>query len=155
MKSLRLVPIVSLVSLTVLFSACEKEGTVIHAAASTPYLYGQTLSASSHDSLTGKEFVFDELVWAYDVDGAANLYLGIENRPDLFCDSNRPVIVSLKPNSQNTWVTAEKFQYPNSSEFVFSIYSRGLFIFHNPQIFPWSPDTHLAGNVFSVRVKFL
>lgn len=154
MKSACIVSIVSSV-LLIFFSSCKKEVTVIHAAASTPPLYGQTPSTSPNDSLKGKEFVFNELVWTYDNDGAANLYLGIENRPDLFSNGDRSVIVLLKPNSLNTWTTADKFLYPNSSEFVYGIYAKSLFIFHNPQIFPWSPDTHLAGKVFSVKVKFL
>jgi hypothetical protein len=107
------------------------------------------------DSLTGQEFIFNGLVWAYDVDGGGNLYIGVENRPELFSNNNRSVEVSVKPDSLNTWTIAEKFHYPNSSEFVYSIYSNSLFLFHNPHIFPWSADTHLAGKVFSVKVKFL
>ena len=113
------------------------------------------LSTSPQDSLTGRELIFNELVWAYDADGSGNLYIGVENRPELFSNNNRSVEVSVKPGSSNAWTIAEKFQYPNSSEFVYSIYSNSLFLFHNPHIFPWSADTHLAGKVFSVKVRFL
>ncbi|TMI86640.1 MAG: hypothetical protein E6H08_20585, partial [Bacteroidetes bacterium] len=76
------------------------------------------LSTSPQDSLTGREFIFNELVWAYDVDGGGNLYIGVENRPELFGNNNRSVEVSVKPDSSNTWTTIEKLLYPNSSEFV-------------------------------------
>jgi hypothetical protein len=118
---------------------------------------GQTICLPyiTRDSLTGKAFIFDGLVWAYDFDGGANLYIGIENRPDLFADSSRPVEVSVKPDSSNIWLATGRFQYPVSTEYVYGMYSNSLFIFHHPHIFPWSPDTHLAGAMFSVRVKFL
>jgi len=136
---------------SIALASCKKENDVTPAVI-PPQI---NLSTSPQDSLTGREFIFNELVWAYDVDGGGNLYIGIENRPELFSNSNRSVEVSVKPDSSNTWTTIEKFQYPNSSEYVYSIYSNSLFLFHNPHIFPWSADTHLAGKVFSVKVKFL
>jgi len=142
---------------SVAFTSCKKENYVPPVVIAP--LGGKTdsasLSTSRKDSLTGQEFIFNELVWAYDLDGGANLYIGVENRPELFSNNNRSVEVSVKPDSSNTWTTIEKFQYPNSSEFVYSIYSNSLFVFHNPHIFSWSADTHLAGKVFSVKVKFL
>ena len=136
---------------SIALASCKKENDVTPAVI-PPQI---NLSTSPQDSLTGRDFIFNELVWAYDVDGGGNLYIGIENRPELFSNSNRSVEVSVKPDSSNTWTTIEKFQYPNSSEYVYSIYSNSHFLFHNPHIFPWSADTHLAGNVFSVKVKFL
>jgi len=142
---------------SIALTSCKKENYVPPVVIAR--LGGKTdstsLSTSRKDSLTGQEFILNELVWAYDVDGGGNLYIGVENRPELFSNSNRSVEVSVKPDSANTWTIAEKFQYPNSSEFVYSIYSNSLFVFHNPHIFPWSADTHLAGKVFSVKVKFL
>jgi len=142
---------------SVAFTSCKKENYVPPVVIAP--LGGKTdsaiLSTSPRDSLTGREFIFNELVWAYDVDGGGNLYIGVENRPELFSNNNRSVEVSVKPDSSNTWTTIEKFQYPNSSEYVYSIYSNSLFLFHNPHIFPWSADTHLAVKVFSVKVKFL
>ena len=142
---------------SVAFTSCKKENYVPPVVIAP--LGGKTdsasLSTSPRDSLSGQEFIFNELVWAYDVDGGGNLYIGVENRPEIFSNINRIIEVSVKLDSLNTWTTIEKFQYPNSSEFVYSIYSNSLFVFHNPQIFPWSADTHLAGKVFSVKVKFL
>ena len=134
---------------SVAFTSCKKENDVPPVVI-PPQI---KLSTSLQDSLTGPEFIFNELVWAYDVDGGGNLYIGVENRPEIFSNINRTIEVSVKPDSSNTWTIAEKFRYPNSSEFVYSIYSNSLFVFHNPQIFPWSADTHLAGKVFSVKVK--
>ena len=135
------------------FISCKKEKT--YSTNLSTARQDSLLSTARQDSLTGRELIFNELVWAYDVDGGGNLYIGVENRPELFSNSNRSVEVSVKPDSSNTWTTIEKFQYPNSSEFVYSIYSNSLFVFHNPHIFSWSADTHLAGKVSSVKVKFL
>ena len=107
-----------------------------------------------NNSLRGQEFIFYDLVWNYDVDGAANLYIGIENRPDLF-SQDWAIEVSLKPEDNNNWIAAEKFHYPNSPGYVYSIYSNGLFIFHSPHIFPWSANNQLAGTKVSVKVKFI
>ena len=135
------------------FISCKKEKT--YSTNLSTARQDSLLSTARQDSLTGRELIFNELVWAYDVDGGGNLYIGVENRPELFSNNNRSVEVSVKPDSSNTWTTIEKFQYPNSSEYVYSIYSNSLFLFHNPHIFLWSADTHLAGKVFSVKVKFL
>src|SRR6187551_2076676 len=139
------------------FTSCKKENYVPPVVIAP--LGGKTdsasLSTSPRNSLLGQEFIFNELVWSYDVDGGGNLYMGVENRPEIFSNINRIIEVSVKPDSLNTWTTIEKFQYPNSSEFVYSIYSNSLFVFHNPHIFSWSADTHLAGKVSSVKVKFL
>ena len=142
---------------SIALASCKKENYVppVVIAPLEEKTDSTSLSTSPQDSLTGQEFIFNELVWAYDVDGGGNLYIGVENRPELFSNNNRSVEVSVKPDSSNTWTTIEKFQYPNSSEYVYSIYSNSLFLFHNPHIFPWSADTHLAGKVFSVKVKFL
>jgi len=135
----------------IFFTSCKKENYVPSVVIPSQI----NLSTSPQDSLTGREFIFNGLVWAYDVDGAGNLYIDVEIPPELLIHSNQSVEVSVKPDSSNTWTTIEKFQYPNSSEYVYSIYSNSLFLFHNPHIFPWSADTHLAGKVFSVKVKFL
>ena len=120
---------------SIALTSCKKENYVPPVVIAP--LGGKTdsasLSTSRKDSLTGQEFILNELVWAYDVDGGGNLYIGVENRPELFSNSNRSVEVSVKPDSSNTWTIAEKFQYPNSSEYVYSIYSNSLFLFHNLQ----------------------
>ena len=140
---------------SIALASCKKENYVppVVIAPLEEKTDSTSLSTSPQDSLTGQEFIFNELVWAYDVDGGGNLYIGVENRSELFSNNNRSVEVSVKPDSSNTWTRAEKFLYPNSSEFVYSIYSNSLFVFHNPHIFSWSADTHLAGKVFSVKVK--
>jgi hypothetical protein len=137
------------------FTSCKKENYASPVVIAPPgeKTDSTSLSTSPKDLLTGHEFIFNELVWAYDVDGGGNLYMGVENRPELFSKNDRSVEVSVKPDSSNTWTIIEKFLYPNSSEFVYSIYSNSLFVFHNPHIFSWSADTHLAGKVFSVKVK--
>jgi hypothetical protein len=136
---------------SVAFTSCKKENDV------TPVVIPpqNNLSTSPQDSLTGREFIFNGLVWAYDADGGGNLYIDVEIPPELLIHSNQSVEVSVKPDSSNTWTIAEKFQYPNSSEFVYNFFLNSLYIFHNQNIFTWSADTYSAGKVFSVKVKFI
>ena len=135
----------------IFFTSCKKENDV-PSVVIPPQI---NLSTSPQDSLTGREFIFNGLVWAYDVDGAGNLYIDVEISPELLIHSNQSVEISVKPDSSNTWTIAEKFQYPNSSEFVYNFFLNSLYVFHNQNIFTWPADTYSAGKVFSVKVKFL
>jgi|KBSSwiS6_1023812.scaffolds.fasta_scaffold49964_1 hypothetical protein len=144
----------------IFLTSCRKENPIrstialIHQPV-VPPPPAQPMPSAQQDSLSGREFIFYDLVWAYDVDGAANLYIGVENKPELFGNNERPIQVWIKPGSDSMWIAIERFHYPNSSEYVFSVYSNSLFLFHNPHIFPWSSDTHLAGTKARVKVKFL
>jgi hypothetical protein len=100
------------------------------------------------------EYRYDGLVWQYDVDGAANLYIGIEPPPEPFF-SDRPVEVLVKSETDNEWTIDQLFHYPNSSAYVYSIYANTLWVFPYPHVFPWSANSFLAGKKVSVRVKFL
>ena len=151
MKSIVNLSVLVFLICMMLLISCKKENDV-PSVVIPPQI---NLSTSPQDSLTGREFIFNGLVWAYDVDGAGNLYIDVEISPELLIHSNQSVEISVKPDSSNTWTTIEKLLYPNSSEFVYSIYSNSLFIFHNQNIFTWSADTYSAGKVFSVRVKFI
>jgi len=58
----------------IFFTSCKKENYV-PSVVIPPQI---NLSTSPQDSLTGREFIFNGLVWAYDVDGAGNLYIDVE-----------------------------------------------------------------------------
>ncbi len=136
------------------FISCKKEFSVSTLVTQPPPPPPPPLPPLPPDSLKGREFIFSDLIWEYDYDGAANLYIGVENRPDLF-SSDRPVEVSLKPSGNTMWIAVQKFHYPNSADYVYSISSNSLFVFPSPHIFPSSGNTQLAGTKVSLKVKFL
>jgi hypothetical protein len=141
-----------------LLSACTKEEPVYTKVATTnqpPVQVTPSTPSNLSNPPIRYELLFNDLIWAYDNDGAANLYLAIENKPDIFGPNSTLAQVWIRPESDSTWINLEYFHYPNSSEYVFSVYSNGLYIFHNPHIFPWSPDTHLAGTKASLKLRFL
>ena len=78
---------------SIALASCKKENYVppVVIAPLEEKTDSTSLSTSPQDSLTGQEFIFNELVWAYDVDGGGNLYIGVENRPELFSNNNRSV----------------------------------------------------------------
>ena len=134
----------------IFFASCSKDSPVNNTSYNNP---PPPSLPPVTDSLTGREFIFSDLIWDYDNDGAGNLYVGIENRPDLF-RADRAVEVSVRSDINNTWVAAEKFHYPNAPGYVYSIYLRSLFVFPSPHIF-YSSGTQLAGTKVSLKVKFL
>ncbi|HWJ25106.1 MAG TPA: hypothetical protein VNS32_01105, partial [Flavisolibacter sp.] len=62
--------------------ACKKGPTIAPDLVTVPQPIQPT--EQQEDSLPGKEYIMNGLLWEYDVDGGGNLYIGIENRPDLF-----------------------------------------------------------------------
>ena len=154
MKSTRKFAAFILLTGIIFFASCSKDSPVNNTSYNNPPPPPLPPPSLPTDSLKGREFIFSDLIWEYDYDGAANLYIGVENRPDLF-SSDRPVEVSLKPIGDTMWIAAEKFHYPNAPGYVYSIYSKSLFVFPSPHIFPWSGNTQLAGTKVSLKVKFL
>jgi hypothetical protein len=151
MKKLLKFAILILTAGNMFFVACKKEKAfttgVINPPPSPPYLKPDT-------SFDSKEIIFKDLIWDFDNDGGGVLYLGIENRADLF--GNKAVVaVYLQADHDTTWFTAEIFHYPNSPGYVYSVYANSLFVFPSPHIFFWSDYNHLAGTKVSIKVKLL
>lgn len=134
-----------------MFSSCKKEKAVTTVVIN-PTLPLPTLKQDS--SLGTKEIIFKDLTWDFDNDGAGNLYIGIENLQEPFVNST-VAAVYLKSDHDTAWIAAEKFQYPNSPGYVYTVNSNSLFVFHSPHIFPWSDYNHLAGTIVSIKVKLL
>lgn len=151
MKKLLKIAILILTAGTLFFVACKKEKSftygVINPPPSPPYLKPDT-------SFGSKEIIFKDLIWDFDNDGGGNLYIVIENLQDPFVNAAVEAVY-LKSDHDTAWVAAEKFHYPNSPGFVYTVSTNSLFVFHSPHIFPLSDYTHLAGTKVSIKVKFL
>jgi hypothetical protein len=104
------------------------------------------------DTLSGKEFNFSGLRWDYWLDDFDELYVSIENRPDLF-SRDRAVEISVKSITDSTWITAQKDPII-SSQYVYSIYLGRLYLFPYPFIYRSSGNTQLAGSLVSLKVRF-
>ena len=108
------------------------------------------------DTLTGKEFRFDSLIWAYD-DNVDNVVININNRPDLF-RYPRSIDVFLMPDSSSGWVYVRRIttELPSYYGFLYGIVNGPLYGINNYSfgIFPRPADVSLEGKIVSVKVKF-
>jgi hypothetical protein len=136
----------------IFFVGCSKEKNITTSSINNP---PPPPPPPPTDTLSGKEFIFTDLIWEFDNDGGAELYIGIENRPDLF-SVEKSVKVSVKSVIDSNWIAAEKIHFPNSPGYVFGIdiNAKSLFVFPSPYIFPWSGNTQLPGTKVSLKVKF-
>ena len=103
---------------------------------------------SQPDSLTGKEFAFDSLVWTPDENrGFASLEMENAN---LFSNPNRNVSIILKPDGAAFWEPVVKiFGYVNYQGYLYNIFSDRLYIWPSPA------NPFLVGKYFSIRITFL
>jgi hypothetical protein len=97
------------------------------------------------DSLAGKEFQFDNLIWDSD---DINVYLLIKNRPDLFTYP-RNFVVLLRLDTLSEWIPV--LQGPVNPPFNGFVYSAGS---GNLRILSYLPDLSILNMSPSVRVKF-
>ena len=106
------------------------------------------------DTLMGKEFQFDSLIWeynenAYNINNVDNVFISINNRPDLFMYP-RNFEVSLRPDISSAWVPVVRNEvnfFPPFG-FVYSVGSGGIGIVPKPA------NISLEGRIASVKVRF-
>ena len=99
------------------------------------------------DTLAGKEFQFDSLIWSYD-DNTDNAYLLITNRPDLFTHP-RNFEISLRREGSFEWEpVVRRNTIPPSGRLVYSVGMGNLYIFPSPA------DFSLDGKSASVKIRF-
>ena len=104
------------------------------------------------DTLSGKEFQFDSLIWVYNADNinnADNVFISIKNRPDLFMYP-RNFEVSLRPDISSAWVPVVRNEvnlFPPFG-FVYSVGSGGIGIVPKPA------TISLEDRIASVKVRF-
>jgi len=108
------------------------------------------------DSLTGKEFIFNNLEWTHAGPGAIaeeEIWIGVGNRPDLFRDPQRPLEVSVKFDTSSVWLNIPKWDgtiTPSSIGFVHLImYQNSFYVESYPMNFL------LVDRKATLKIKFL
>ena len=108
------------------------------------------------DTLKGKEFLFDNLIWEYN-DNGDNVFIYISNMPDLFKDS-RDMEILLMPDSSSGWVPVRKSEaelpYYGFCYHILSYALNGIYNYVFV-IMPRPFNTSLEGKIASVKIKFL
>lgn len=108
------------------------------------------------DTLKGKEFVFNDLKWTHAGEGAIaeeEIWIGVEDRPDLFSDPQRPLEVSVKFDTASTWSNVPRWDgtlVPSTVGFVHVImYGNSFYVESYPINFM------LINRKASLKIKFL
>lgn len=110
------------------------------------------------DTLSGREFEFNDLSWKRIPGWATNVMVEIE-RPDLFFNFFRALKVTIRLDTSSTWLNVfhdngayfggSNFYYATGGSDFFNAVSGSLYIFPVPQ------DFSLNGRKVSVKVKFI
>ena len=132
----------------VLFLSCSKDSQ-------SPLSTSTLTPPQAIDTLSGKEFIFSELIWDYRRDDFNELYTMV-NRPDLF-NAYHAKQVFVKSITDTIWVLADVVP-TTTSPYVYSVELGGrLVVEPYPTIYPlpWSPNNQLANTKVSIKVKFL
>jgi len=105
-------------------------------------------SPQQPDSLTGKEFVFDSLVWIPDENrGVASFDMESES---FFKNPNRNIEILFKEYGGTDWnIVVRVFADANYQGYMYNIYSNTLHIWPSPA------NPFVIGKYFSLRIKFL
>jgi hypothetical protein len=123
------------------FSSCTKDDVKHHFSDRNP---------SRVDTLAGKEFIFNDLIWEEDTEYGW-IYTVVQNRPDLFSKPDRPLEVSLMLDTVNSWLAIPNLSSNNSTGFTYGI-NRGNASF---VVSALSGYIQLVGRKVSVKIKFL
>ena len=110
------------------------------------------------DSLRGREFVFNDLIWAQNPFGGGDVMVRISDRPDLFSYPFRTMNVSIRLDTSAIWLDTPEFSlyfFPIAGfSFFYSLEETYGGIF-SLDIFPYPAIPSLKGRKVSVRIKFI
>jgi hypothetical protein len=127
MKNIYSISICLLTAVSVLVS-CSKEPVITPPSplifTNPPPPVGSSSNSYTADSLTGREFVFNELSWTSDSVGT----VCIINRPDLFYSYYRPVVVTITVDGVQ-WMNVYSCPYP-TDPFWFDWLAPGILKFY-------------------------
>jgi len=127
----------------VLLNSCSKPGNPeLHPNQKMPFPVD-----NQPDSFSGKQFVFDSLVWG--VDDFGRVAFEIENST-LFSNPYRSMSIILMQDSSSFWESVVHVAGNSSYKgYLYGIASRTLFIWRSPD------NPLLIGKYFSIQVTFL
>jgi hypothetical protein len=107
------------------------------------------------DTLSGREFMFDDLIWTegYDDDGIENYatFITTADRPDLFNSQTRKFEVSFKFDSTSVWIVPQSNYYYAPNGYYYWYYHTKLKL----RILTNNLTRDLVGKKASVRIKVL
>ena len=113
----------------------------------------------SLDTLSGREFEFNDLTWREIQSPGTNVIVDI-GRPDLFFNKYRSLKVTIRLDTSAIWL--DVFQdtgggYPAAYKFLYTIGGSDIFWAFSGHlyIFPVPANYSLNGTKASIRVKFL
>ena len=138
-----------------LFVACNKEAILLTSTREQKPVVKDT-STIKADTLTGKEFIFNDLTWTHAGPGGIaeeEIWIGVENRPYLFHDPGRPMEVPVRFDTSSVWTNIPKsngITTPSAIGFVHLImYSNSFYVESYPMNF------QLIGRKATLKIKFL
>ena len=138
-----------------LFAECKKEIVPIRPPHDPkPVMNNSTIVKA--DTLSGKEFIFNNLKWTHAGPGAIaeeEIWIGVETRPDLFWNTQRPMEVAVKFDTSSAWLNIPKWDgtiTPSSVGFVHLImHANSFYVESYPMNFS------LIDRQASLKIKFL
>lgn len=139
------------ISLTacVSFVACKKEEHASPFGVTSP-------PAKPTETLSGKEFIFEDLPWILAGPGAVadeEIWIGVENRPDLFNNNLRSMEVSIKFDTSSAWINVPRWNWPvvpaNPGYLYIIMYNSSFYVESYPL------NSQLIGRKASLKIKFL
>jgi len=157
MKKIRQYSILIMLTGSVSFTSCKKEKSATSFVSSihTPQ-YPPLSPQLGTDTLNGKEFLFNDLAWVHAGPGAIaeeEVWVGVENRPDLFNNPLRSMEVSIKSDTSAVWITVPKWNWPtipaNSGYVHVIMYNSSFYVESYPL------NIQLIGTRVSLKIKFL
>lgn len=154
-KYLKIVTSVLVIIVSTLFADCKKESIPIRLPhESKPVMKDSNIVKA--DMLSGKEFIFNNLKWTHAGPGGIaeeEIWIGVENRPDLFGNTQKTMQVAVKFDTSSAWLNIPKWDgtiIPSSVGFVHLImYANSFYVESYPMNFS------LTGRQASLKIKFL
>ena len=110
------------------------------------------------DTLSGREFEFNDLTWRQIVSWGTNVIVEID-RPDLFFNPFREQRVTMRFDTSATWldVFRDSGSYPAWPNFYYTIAGSDFFntVSGRLYIYPFPANYSIKGTKVSIKVKFL
>jgi hypothetical protein len=110
------------------------------------------------DTLSGREFEFNDLTWRETPEWTGNVLVDITDRPDLFFNPYRTLKASIKLDTSAVWLNVLQdtgYPYLAGSNFYYGFFGISYYVFGRFYIFPFPANLPLKGTKVSVRVKFI
>jgi hypothetical protein len=134
----------------ILFLSCSKSASLN----GPPPAPQQTM-----DTLSGREFQFNDLTWREIVSWGTNVIVDID-RPDLFFDPFRELKVKMRHDTSSVWLDVfpetGSYSYPTGVNFFYAVGSDFFYAAAGHlYIYPVPAIHSLIGRKVSIKVKFL